>query len=125
MQVNGFSVPGVILDRNPEFVELYQAAWKMAAEHIQDLPGLPVVRHMDEACDPSRLWIWDTCFMVHFCKYAPKTILLATRMDQPGRYELLDYSRNRIVVQALPEQVETSGAAETSTGTSDQNGEHN
>ncbi len=73
MKVNGFSVPGVILDRNPEFVELYQAAWKMAAEHIQDLPGLPVVRHMDEACDPSRLWIWDTCFMVHFCKYAPKT----------------------------------------------------
>ena len=72
MTINNFNVPGVILDRNPEFVELYATAWKLAADHIQDLPGLPVVHHMDEACDPSRLWLWDTCFMVHFCKYAPK-----------------------------------------------------
>lgn len=72
MLVNNFRVPGVILDNRPEYVELYQAAWRLAAEHIKDIPGLPAVHHMDEGFDPSRLWIWDTCFMVHFCKYAPK-----------------------------------------------------
>jgi hypothetical protein len=41
---------------------------------------------------------------VFTCKYAPKTILLATRMDRPGEYKLLEFSRNRIVVRALPQQ---------------------
>ena len=26
---------------------------------------------MDEGFDPDTIWIWDTCFMAHFSKYAP------------------------------------------------------
>ena len=65
-------VPEVIFDERPDFVELYYKAWELAADHIKTVPGLPVERYMDEACTPGRLWIWDTCFMVHFCKYSPE-----------------------------------------------------
>ena len=66
-------VPEPIYDARPDFITLYRKAWELAAEHIDEsIPGLPAVRHMDEACMRDRLWIWDTCFMVHFCKYSPE-----------------------------------------------------
>ena len=66
-------VPEPVYDARPDFITLYRKAWELAAEHIDEtIPGLPVVRHMDEACMRDRLWIWDTCFMVHFCKYSPE-----------------------------------------------------
>ena len=65
-------VPDPIYDARPDFIELYRKAWELSAAHIDEIPGLPVVRHMDEACMPDRLWIWDTCFMVHYCKYSPE-----------------------------------------------------
>ena len=64
-------VPEPIYDARPDFITLYRKAWELAAAHIKEIPGLPVTRYMDEACMPDRLWIWDTCFMVHFCKYSP------------------------------------------------------
>lgn len=64
-------VPEIIFEERPDFVKLYYKAWEQAAAHINTVPGLPVERYMDEACMPGRLWIWDTCFMVHFCKYSP------------------------------------------------------
>ena len=66
-------VPEPIYDARPDYIRLYRKAWELSADHIDDtIPGLPVVRHMDEACMRDRLWIWDTCFMVHYCKYSPK-----------------------------------------------------
>ena len=66
-------VPEPVYDSRPDFITLYRKAWELAAEHIDEtIPGLPVIRHMDEACWRDRLWIWDTCFMVHFCKYSPE-----------------------------------------------------
>ncbi len=65
------SVPEVIYDRHPEFLELYQKAWELASAHILTIPGLPAEKHMDEGFAHDRLWIWDTCFMVHYCKYSP------------------------------------------------------
>ena len=65
-------VPEPIYDARPDFIKLYYKAWELAFDHIDEIPGLPVVRHMDEACMKDRLWIWDTCFMVHFCKYSPE-----------------------------------------------------
>jgi len=64
-------VPEVIYERHPEFIEIYNKAWALAAEHILVNPDLPVKRHMDEGFANDRIWIWDTCFMVHYCKYAP------------------------------------------------------
>ena len=65
-------VPEPIYDARPDFIKLYYKAWELSFDHIDVIPGLPVERHMDEACMPDRLWIWDTCFMVHYCKYSPE-----------------------------------------------------
>ncbi len=64
-------VPEPILDDDKDLIEFYYKAWKLAYEHIKYQQGLPQSPYMDEAFDDSTIWIWDTCFMLHFCKYAP------------------------------------------------------
>ena len=63
-------VPEIVFDRHPEYVELYNKAWELAATHIYHDSEMPAPRYMGEGCNCGRVWIWDTCFMVHFCKYA-------------------------------------------------------
>lgn len=65
------SLPEPVLDAKPEFIELYWKAWELAWKNVTPMPGLPQTPYMNEACMDDRIWIWDTCFMVHFCKYAP------------------------------------------------------
>lgn len=64
-------VPEPIISDDPAFIDLYYKAWELAYDHIKTQDGLPQSPYMDEAFDPSTIWIWDTCFMVQFCKYAP------------------------------------------------------
>ena len=64
-------VPVPVFDQKPELVNLYWKAWELAYEHIKEQPGLPQSPYMDEAFSEDTIWIWDTCFMVLFCKYAP------------------------------------------------------
>ena len=63
-------IPQIIFDRQPGYVELYDKAWELAAEHIYHDPGMPSPRYMGEGCNCGRVWIWDTCFMVLFCRYS-------------------------------------------------------
>lgn len=65
-------LPRPIYDEKPELVSFYEKAWALAHDRIDELPGLPAPRYMDEAHMSNRIWIWDTCFMVHFCKYCPE-----------------------------------------------------
>ncbi len=65
--------PEPVLDHEPDLLRLYWKAWELAWEHIKGCDGTPVSPFMDEAFSDVTIWIWDTCFMVHFCKYAPKT----------------------------------------------------
>lgn len=53
----------------PELVELYWQAWESAWRHVREVPGAPQSPYMDEGFDAKTIWIWDTCFMVAFCKY--------------------------------------------------------
>jgi hypothetical protein len=64
-------VPKPVLENSKEFIDLYYKAWELAYAHIKTGDGLPQSPYMDEAFDDSTIWIWDTCFMVQFCKYAP------------------------------------------------------
>ena len=64
-------LPRPIYDQRPEFVDLYYKAWELAYERIDTIAGLPAPVYMDEAHMSSRIWIWDTCLMAHFCKYCP------------------------------------------------------
>ena len=65
-------LPRPVFDEKQELVDFYYKAWELAHNRIDELPGLPAPRYMDEAHQSDRIWIWDTCFMVHFCKYCPQ-----------------------------------------------------
>lgn len=63
-------VPTPICEAHPEWTELYYKAWELAFAHIKTLPGMPQDPYMDEAFCATQVWIWDSCFMSLFCKYA-------------------------------------------------------
>ena len=64
-------IPHPVYDPNPKLVDLYHTAWEIAARHVKFIPGMPREEYMDEAFCHTNIWIWDTCFMAMFCKYAP------------------------------------------------------
>ena len=63
-------IPQPICDDKPEYFSLYQKAWKLAHAHIKYVDGMPQTPYMDEAFCDTQVWIWDSCFMALFCKYA-------------------------------------------------------
>mgnify|MGYP005841956109 CR=1 FL=1 len=63
-------VPEPIFEELPELVEFYYEAWTSAWRHVVHREDMPESRYMDEAMTPHTIWIWDTCFMTLFCKYA-------------------------------------------------------
>lgn len=65
------AVPEIILDAAPGYADFHRRAWELAWEHVIEYPGAPRSPYMDEAHTPGRIWIWDSCFMALFCKYAP------------------------------------------------------
>lgn len=57
-----------------ELVDFYEKTWEIAAGRVRKGPeGLPASPYMDENCYEDSIWIWDTCFMSLFSKYAPKS----------------------------------------------------
>lgn len=63
-------VPQPVFAEKSEYVEFYYKAWEMAYEHIKYIDGMPQNPYMDEAFCATQLWIWDSCFMSLFCKFA-------------------------------------------------------
>lgn len=63
-------VPKPIYDKHPEYADFYMNAWRLAFDHIKTVPGMPQNPYMDEAFCATQVWIWDSCFMSLFCKYA-------------------------------------------------------
>ena len=72
MTVDPKQLPQPILADHPEWVDLYYRAWEIAASHIR--VGKGGRAYMDAAWDPARdfQWVWDTCFMTLYCRYAPE-----------------------------------------------------
>lgn len=66
------AIPVPVFDEKPEYVDFYWTAWEQARAHIKEQPGLVQPRYMDEGFWDDAIWIWDSEFMVLFCKYAPK-----------------------------------------------------
>lgn len=67
---NRGKLPTPVLERNPEYVELYWKAWSLAFDHFKRPPlGSPFVsNYIDEAFSPS-VFQWDTIFMLLFARY--------------------------------------------------------
>ena len=64
-------LPVPVYDEHPEYIDFYWVAWKLAHDHIMPIEGMPQTPYMDEGFVNTDIWIWDTCFMLFFCKYAP------------------------------------------------------
>ncbi|BDD08192.1 glycoside hydrolase [Fulvitalea axinellae] len=65
-------IPSPVMDGDNKLVELYWKAWELAWEKVKYQDGMPQSPYMDEGLWDHTVWIWDTAFMVHFCKYSPK-----------------------------------------------------
>lgn len=63
-------IPVPVWKEHSEYLEFYNKAWELAFDHIKSIPGMPQNPYMDEAFCDTQIWIWDTCFMTLFCKYA-------------------------------------------------------
>lgn len=73
-------IPKVVYP-DAKMVDLYEKTWEIAADRVRTGPeGLPASPYLDENCYEDQIWIWDTCFMVMFSKYAPAAY--------PGRQSL-------------------------------------
>lgn len=65
-------LPQPIYSEKPEFVDLYWKTWELAWDRVRYQNGVCQSPYMDENLWDDTIWIWDTEFMVLFCRYAPK-----------------------------------------------------
>ena len=63
-------LPQPICEEFPQYAEFYKRAWTLAHEHVKYIDGMPQNPYMDEGFCDTQVWIWDTCFMSLFCKFA-------------------------------------------------------
>lgn len=66
----GAYIPEPVCEQFSQYNELYEKAWELARAHVKEIPGMPQTPYMDEAFCETQVWIWDTCFMSFFCKFA-------------------------------------------------------
>lgn len=72
-EFNRSEIPTPIFEKNKGYIDLYWKAWELAWTKVKYQDGIPQSPYMDEGLWDNTIWIWDTEFMVLFCKYAPKT----------------------------------------------------
>ena len=75
-------IPEVIIESEPALAEIYHLAWRQAWEHVFESELMPFSPWLSEGCGTDRIWIWDSCLMGMFCRYAPRVF--------PGRATLDD-----------------------------------
>ena len=63
-------LPLPVCEEHPEYEAFYHRAWELARDHVIEIEGMPQSPYMDEAFCDTQVWIWDTCFMSLFCKFA-------------------------------------------------------
>lgn len=64
-------LPQPVYSEKPEFVDLYWNTWELAWGRVKYQDGVFQSPYMDENLWDDTIWIWDTEFMVLFCRYAP------------------------------------------------------
>jgi hypothetical protein len=65
---------------HPQWQELSEFAWECAGRHIRSTDGR---RHMDVGWNAERnlQWVWDSCFMALFARYAPDALPAMASLD--------------------------------------------
>ena len=65
-------IPRPVCEDFPQYGALYDRAFEIAHDHVKEIKGMPQSPYMDEGFCDTQIWIWDTCFMSLFCKFAPE-----------------------------------------------------
>lgn len=91
-------IPQPVFDAEPCYVELYWKAWEQAYAHVKWQKGLVQPLYMDEGLWDDTIWIWDSEFMVMFCKYAPKLFPGIQTLDN-FYYTMLEDSGSSLRIQ--------------------------
>lgn len=91
-------IPQPVFDAEPGYVELYWKAWEQAYAHVKWQKGLEQPLYMDEGLWDDTIWIWDSEFMVMFCKYAPKLFPGIQTLDN-FYYTMLEDSGSSLRIQ--------------------------
>lgn len=91
-------IPQPVFDAEPGYVELYWKAWELAYAHVKWQKGLVQPLYMDEGLWDDTIWIWDSEFMVMFCKYAPKLFPGIQTLDN-FYYTMLEDSDSSLRIQ--------------------------
>jgi len=83
------TMPQPYIESHPEWIDLYNYAWKIAAGNIRECNG---IRYMDCAWDTSRnfQWVWDTCFMTLYARYSNGKFPGITSLDNFYTYQRED-----------------------------------
>lgn len=91
-------IPQPVFDAEPGYVELYWKAWELAYAHVKWQKWLVQPLYMDEGLWDDTIWIWDSEFMVMFCKYAPKLFPGIQTLDN-FYYTMLEDSGSSLRIQ--------------------------
>ena len=70
-ELNKAELPQPVFSENQNLIDLYWKAWELAWGRVKYQTGVFQSPYMDENLWDDTIWIWDTEFMVLFCKYAP------------------------------------------------------
>ncbi len=103
-------IPYPIYEDNPEFEALYHKAWELVYSHVKHLEGMPNSPYMDEGFCDTQIWIWDSCFMSLFCKYAQKVFPSTQTLD--NFYQVLYGNKRLPAVIPNGNEPEWTGAIE-------------
>ena len=63
-------IPQIVCEDFPEYSEFYNRAWEFVRDHVKEIAGMPQSPYMDEAFCDTQIWVWDSCLMSMFCKFA-------------------------------------------------------
>ena len=100
------TLPKPVLDGNPEWVNLYYVAWRMAWEKISF--GTPqngfVERYMDEGFN-ELIFQWDTVFMTMFGMYARHLFPVLPSLDNFYRKQRADGYIQQVYSEAKGEEI--------------------
>nr|MDO8108734.1 trehalase family glycosidase [Candidatus Sigynarchaeota archaeon] len=70
--LNTSLLPSPVLDAQPRVIELYWKAWEIAWRHVLERNDTPQRRYIDPGMNPGTTWVWDSCLMAMYCKFAPQ-----------------------------------------------------
>ncbi len=94
-------LPEIIIDSRQELADFYALAWKLAWDHVFATDKLTFSPFIGEGCNTNRVWIWDSCLMTMFCRYAPDVFPVRNTLD--NLYDILSKTNHCPIVIHHPD----------------------